>query len=174
MEQVKQLPLFGPNENKFLKDKGKLQKPMNRQKDMLPIEPPLGGNEQNSRSYPNNKHGTSEKQPSKNEFSRQESKEIHKELVSAINKHVGNKVFGPAIGRIYTGLYHKNTIQLKEMYQTQSIRDNLPPLHLQFLKTAEMTIADELNRQGKMTSTDLMDLIDKVAKPLGQILSGRN
>lgn len=104
---------------------------------------------------------------------RRDTKETYRQLCSAISELIEKadySTYAAVANRNYLDLFGKRAAELKAMYKTDSVRDALPPLELQYLRTAEMSITEVLRHGHKLTFPEFLHLVDQIAIPLGKVL----
>jgi hypothetical protein len=80
------------------------------------------------------------------------------------------KMIGRVVGREYMLLFGKLADELKRILNTKSVRDGLPELQLSYIKLAEETLVMVLSRKDHLTDEELIDIVDKTVRPLGEHL----
>ena len=88
-------------------------------------------------------------------------------IIAAISKP---QMIGRVVGREYMLLFGKLTDELKRILNTTNIRDELPEFQLTYVKMAEETLVMMLSQKEALTEQELISIVDKTVRPLGEHL----
>lgn len=102
---------------------------------------------------------------------RMDTRDTFKELMAQVARVTDDKrAYGMVTNEEYVELVGKTTRELRDILQTEHVRDALPELTLTYIKTAEETLTALLSHSQRMTVVQLQAAVIKVVKPLGELL----
>lgn len=102
---------------------------------------------------------------------RMDTRDTFKELMAQVARVSDDKrAFGVVTNEEYVDLVGKTTRELRQILQTENVRDALPELTLTYIKTAEESLTAILSHRDGLTLDQLRATVMKVVKPLGELL----
>lgn len=117
--------------------------------------------------------GASEEQARAMLVERIEGVDTFKELMANVQRVCVEKPeYWNVVNAEYQALFRQTTDGLKLILNTKSIRDALPQLQLQYLKTAEAGLNAILQQQSRLTNQQILSATRAICVPLGEHLQG--
>src|SRR5574337_1957142 len=93
-----------------------------------------------------------------------------KQLKDLIAQVCDNPNYAQIMNAEYLAMFGEIASELKRILNTSSIRDALPPLQLQYLKTAEYGLLELIKQANLMDMEQILQTIDLIVRPLGEHL----
>jgi DNA-damage-inducible protein D len=94
----------------------------------------------------------------------------YKSLMATVKQVCEKPRYGELVNAEYMALFGEIAERLKEILNTKSIRDVLPPLQSSYLRTSELSIQTVIQSQSRLSMNDILEIIDEVVVPLGNML----
>ncbi len=101
---------------------------------------------------------------------RRDGKRDFRLLCAAIDTVCEAPQYGKVVNAEYTAMFGEIAANLREILNTKSIRDALPPMQYSYIRSAELSLQELFRQQDRMSMTEILEAVDEIAVPLGSHL----
>lgn len=101
---------------------------------------------------------------------RLEAVDAFKLLTDEIKRNVINPKYGQFVNAEYKAMFSATADELRKMLESKSIRDALPPVQLDAIRSAEGMIRMIVMNATGMTMQSLLEAVDEIVLPMGALL----
>lgn len=101
---------------------------------------------------------------------RRDGKRDFRLLCAAIDEVCEAPQYGKVVNAEYMAMFGEIAANLRDILDTKSIRDALPPMQYSYIRSAELSLQELFRQQASMTMAEILDAVDEIAVPLGSHL----